>query len=77
MIEKIDENGKRYCEVTDDELKALNIKEYYIGKNRKKMISSPNCKHEFVIEKGLPRNFKCCKKCIYWEFTMQSPTVGG
>ena len=77
MIEKKDENGKRYCEVTDEELKALKIKSYFLGHNRKKLIPPPDCKHEFIIEKGLPRNFKVCKFCIYWEFTMELPTSGG
>lgn len=74
-----DENGKAYYEVSDEELpalKALGVQGFYLGQERKKLIPPPECKHEFVIEEGLPRNFKVCKHCIYWEFTMQIPENG-
>ena len=60
--------------VTPEEQKALPefTPVYYKGKD--KAIAPPDCKHDFEITPGAPRNIKACKNCIYWEFTQEEPT---
>lgn len=68
---EITKNGKRYFELTEEEAKIYTDTFIIDGK---KSIAPPDCKHNFVIERGIPRNIKGCTKCIYWEFTNEEPT---
>lgn len=63
------EEGKNYLLVTEEEIKNLpsETRVYQITDTEKGIVP-PDCKHEFEISSGFPRDIKGCKKCIYWEF---------
>ena len=76
MRECTDKKGRRYIVVTPEEQKALPefTPVYRVEGGKAKAIAPPDCKHDFEITPGAPRNIKACKNCIYWEFTQEEPT---
>ena len=69
---KYDNDGKSYCELTDEEAKNLGY--YIVGDNGEKIIHPSDCEHDFKIASGFPRNIKYCTKCILRFFTLDEPT---
>lgn len=76
MILKQDQDGKNYLSVTDEEIKELPplTRVYHISATEKG-IAPTDCKHDYIISKGVPMNIKGCKKCIYWDYTQEEPTA--
>lgn len=72
MKEAYKKDGRRYISITEEERKTLpeGTVVYHIDKDTLG-IAPPDCKHEFVISEGSPRNIKGCKKCIYWEYSYE------
>lgn len=76
MTKAYTNNGKEYMRLSDKEFEDIKAKKdgtpiYCMDEGYG--IVPPDCKHDFEISRGFPRNIKGCKKCIYWEFTMEEP----
>lgn len=76
MILKYDKEGRAYYELSPEEEQDMSKTEarLYCMENGRKAIVPPECKHEFKVSSGVPRNIKYCTECIYWEFTNEAPT---
>lgn len=76
MILKHDKEGRAYYELSHEEEQDMSKTEARLCcmENGRKAIIPPECKHEFKVSSGVPRNIKYCTECICWEFTNEAPT---
>lgn len=76
MILKHDKEGRAYYELSPEEEQDMSKTgvNLYCMENERVAIVPPECKHEFKVSSGVPRNIKYCTECIYWQFTNEAPT---